>query len=308
MDENEAVAAILSGQQAARERKKPEITLDAQVKPLSVTIPDGAPRTIGKTIRALLYGDTHYPFQDDDVLAIIQAIAKDEQPDFIIHKGDLLDCRHISRFDKDPRRKETQQDEIDMARKHLAAMRLTCPDARFVYLEGNHEDRLRKALWQLDGPAAVLAGLRVVQKALTWPVLLGLDELRIEFFPYGEQTKANILPKFITKHGSLVRKTSGATASAEQAKYNKSGSSGHTHRLGAIWHRDSNGSHVWLETGCTCLLDPEYCQDPDWQNGCVFLTFDAETGAVTPEPVFIHNGLGVFRGKTYGRASVSEAA
>jgi hypothetical protein len=87
---------------------------------------------------------------------------------------------------------------------------------------------------------------------------------------------------------------------AELRKYGKSGSSGHTHRLGVVWHRDSNGSHTWVETGCTCLLDAEYCVDPDWNAGCIFLTFDKETGAVAAEPVFVFNGLGVFRGKTYG--------
>jgi len=39
----------------------------------------------------------------------------------------------------------------------------------------------------------------------------------------------------------------------------------------------------------------------DWQSGMVFLTFDAETGAVAPEIVECTNGLGVFRGKTYGK-------
>lgn len=300
---NEAAEAIAP--KPAR-RPKPEVHLASEVRPLAVTIPKAAPRRTGSTVTALEWGDTHFPFHDPEVLAIVQAIAEDTQPDFLVHKGDLLDCRHLSRFDKNPARKESQQDEIDMAREHLATMRLASPSSRFVLLEGNHEDRLRQALWRAEGTAAVLTGLRVVQTAMTWPVLLGLDELRIEFIPYGEQTKANLLPKFITKHGSLVRGKSGATASAEQAKYNKSGSSGHTHRLGVVWHRDSNGSHVWVETGCTCLLDPEYCQDPDWQTGCVFLTFDSETGAVTPEPVFIHAGLGVFRGRTYGARALPD--
>jgi hypothetical protein len=200
------------------------------------------------------------------------------------------------------------QDEIDQARAHLATMRLASPGSTFVLLEGNHEDRLRRTLWNLEGPAAVLGQLTQFKKAITWPALLGLEELGIEFVPYGEQSKRNILPKFITKHGSLVRKASAATAAGEQAKYNKSGSSGHTHRLGVYYHRDSNGSHVWAETGCTCKLDPDYCVDPDWQNGCLFWTFDKRTGAATPEIIFIHNGIAVFRGKTYGRPIEDQAA
>jgi predicted phosphodiesterase len=296
MDENEAVNAILP------KRQKPEVTLDLPVKPLAVKIPKSAPRKAGKTITALVWSDTHFPFQDESVLRIIQAVAEDTQPDFLIHGGDLLDCYNLSRFDKDPSRKESLQDEIDLARVHLASMRIASPNSKFIALEGNHEQRLQRVLWNLEGPSAVLGQLTAFKKAMTWPALLGLDELGIEWVPMQEQSKKRFLPKFILKHGTIVRGKSGATAAAEQAKYNKSGSSGHTHRLGVIWHRDSNGSHVWIETGCSCDTDPSYCTDPDWQSGFVFLTFDPITGAVQPEPVFIHNGLGVFRGKAYGRA------
>lgn len=291
---NEALNALRA------KRAKPEVVVDAP-RPLNVTIPKAAPREEGDLVTAFEYGDSHFPFQDEPSLAIAQAIVEDERPNFIVHKGDGLDARTLSRFDKDPNRKETLQDEIDLFRAHLAAMRLASPDSRFIYLEGNHEDRLRRTLWNLEGPSAVLGQLTAFQKAMTWPALLGLDELGVEFIPYGEQSKREILPKFITKHGSVVRSKSGATASAEQAKYNKSGSSGHTHRLGVVWHRDSNGAHVWAETGCTCKLDPEYCVDPDWQNGAVFWTFDKQTGAATPELIYIHNGLAVFRGRVYGK-------
>lgn len=287
-------------------KAKPEITLEPEVKPLSVKIPKAAPRSSGNLITALLYGDTHVPHHDPSALAVIQAIAEDTKPDFIVHMGDLLDCYSLSRFDKNPERKETLQDEIDQAREHLAVMRLASPNSRFIVLEGNHESRLKKILWNLDGPASALNQITAFRKAMTWPSLLGLEELGIEWVPTDEQSKKRFLPKFILKHGTIVRNRSGLTAAAEQAKYNKSGSSGHTHRLGVIWHRDSNGSHVWIETGCCCGLNPDYTADPDWQQGCLFLSFDKETGAVAPEPVFIHRGLGVFRGKTYGTPVADE--
>lgn len=282
-------------------RSKPAVHLAAEVRPLSVKIPPPAPQTNRDTVTALLYGDSHFPYQSEPVLAVIRAIATDTAPDFIVHVGDLVDCYNLSRFDKDPDRKENQQDEIDQAREHLATMRLASPSSRFVLLEGNHETRLQRTLWNLDGPASVLAQLTAFKKAITWPALLGLEELGVEFVAANEQTKKSFLPKFILKHGTAVRAKSGATAGAEQSKYNKSGASGHTHRLGVFYHRDANGSHVWVETGCTCSIDPDYCTDPDWQQGCVFLTFDKQTGAVAVEPVFIYRGLGVFRGTTYGR-------
>lgn len=305
MDENEAVNAIFSKEREIK--RKPSIELREVVKPLNVTIPKSAPRKQGNIITALLYGDTHFPFHDASALAVIQAIAEDTKPDLLVHMGDLLDGYPISRFEKDPERKATLQDEIDMARAHLAVMRTASPSSRFIWLEGNHCDRLRRMLWNLEGPAATLHQLTAFKKAMTWPALMGLDELGVEFVPYGEQTKRDFLPKFILKHGTVVSAKSAATAAKEQGKYNRSGASGHTHRLGQFYHRDHNGSHVWLETGCTCDINPQYAVDPDWMQGCVFMSFERKTGAFQAETVYIHKGTAVFRGRVYGRLNEDAA-
>lgn len=273
--------------------------LDVPVRPFAVTFAKPLPPKKPKLITALLWGDTHFPHQDDAAIGVVFGILRDLQPTLMCHVGDLLDCYALSRFDKDPNRKETLQDEIDQGRAHLAQARRLSPNSRFVLLEGNHEQRLQRVLWNLEGAAAQLAKLTAFQTALTWPVLLGLDAMHIEHVPYGEQTKHSFLPKWILKHGTVVRPKSAYTAQGEQSKYGKSGSSGHTHRLGTFYHRDLNGSHVWQETGCTCKLDAEYAPDADWQNGCVVLTFEPNTGAVQVEPVYIHNGMAVWRGQVY---------
>jgi hypothetical protein len=78
-----------------------------------------------------------------------------------------------------------------------------------------------------------------------------------------------------------------------------SGASGHTHRLSQFYHRDHNGNHVWLETGSTCDLNPEYTPDPDWQNGCVVLTLHRDTGAFQAQTTYIHNGNAIFERREY---------
>lgn len=273
--------------------------LDNPIKVLTFKPAVPAVRVAGRFVHAFLYGDTHFPFADTRALKVVQAISLEQQPDLLVHMGDLLDCYTLSRWDKNPDRKETLQDEIDMARLHLAEMRDLHPNARIVYLEGNHEDRLRRILWNLEGPAAVLAQLTAFKQSITWPSLLRLDELHIEFVPYAEQSRHSFLPKFILKHGTVVRGKSAYTANGEHEKYGKSGASGHTHRLGAFYNRDHNGNHVWLETGCTCRLDPEYMVDPNWQQGCVTLTFDNKTGAPDANPVYIHDGNAMWRGERY---------
>jgi predicted phosphodiesterase len=277
----------------------PDPLIDKHVRPLTFAPAAPAIRVGGKFVRAGLYGDSHFPFADRRAIRVVQSVFVDYGPDVLVHMGDLLDCYTLSRYDKNPDRKETLQDEIDQARLHLAEMRDLFPNARFVYLEGNHEDRLRRILWNLEGPAAVLAQLTAFKKAITWPALLGLEKLHIEFVPYAEQARHSFLPKFIIKHGTVVRSRSAYTANGEHAKYGKSGASGHTHRLGAFYHRDHNGNHVWLETGCTCRLDPEYTVDPDWQQGAIMVTFDKATGAPEARPIYIHEGSTVFGGERY---------
>lgn len=294
--------ALTSGEIADISLSKGGDLLEIPVRPFAVTHPFPAASLKGrKTVTALLYGDTHFPFHSVETLAVVQAVGLDLKPDVIVHMGDLLDAGHLSeKFKQDPNRTTTLQDEIDLARQHLGEMRGLFPKAVIQVLEGNHEERMRRALWNVEGPAKALTLLTKVQRTLTWPVLLDLGNIGVEWVSHDEQTKRGLLPRFILKHGTVVRQKSGYTASAEWTKYGKSGASGHTHRLGVFYHRDHNGSHVWVETGCTCALDPDYTTDPDWQNGCVVLTFDTETGAVQVEPVYIHNGTAMWRGKFYG--------
>lgn len=280
---------------------KVDVHLRPYVPKFNIKTQKPAPRKRGELVTALLWGDTHAPYHDPAVLAIYQAIAEDTQPSHLVHMGDGVDCYKISTYEKDPERLESQQDEIDMTREHLAAMRKASPRSQMRYLEGNHEDRLRRLLWRLEGPAAVLTSLTAFKQAMTWPALLGLKDLQCKFVPYHDQTQSLFLPKFIVKHGNVVRKRSGMTAYAEWEKYGMSGASGHTHRLGQFMHRDHNGSHIWIETGCGCDLNPTYCQDPDWQNGAAFLAFEPETGAFEATSIYVHRGFTVFNGKVYGK-------
>ncbi len=295
-----AEAAVPRGARTAPAPRPKDIhdLLDLPPRPLDVprvhrpiTRPAGAART------ALVFGDTHVPYQDPGALAIIEALLIDTEPDVVIHLGDLLDCYGISRFSKDPTRLTSLQDEIDQARILLAQWRDAAPQAQMFLLEGNHEDRLRKVIWDLPGGAAELSRLTSFRTALAWPTLLGLGEMGWSWVPTGEQTKRRLLPKLITKHGTVVRKWSGWSGKGEWERYGRGGLSGHVHRLGAFYHRDFNGTQSWHEVGCTCLLDPEYVTDPDWQHGAAVVTYTDEWYSV--ELVYMQDGRARWRDHQY---------
>jgi predicted phosphodiesterase len=251
---------------------------------------------------AVVFGDTHYPFQDDATLSVVKRVIADVRPDVLIHIGDLVDCWQISRFDKDPARRESLQTDIDRGAALLKELYALTPDARRFYLEGNHEQRLQRTICNMQDKAREIAGLRVFQKYINWPTLLddaGVPPGAFEFVPTRGQARRRIFPKLVVKHGSIVSKWSGATAKAEWMRYGMSGVSGHTHRLGVFYHRDFNGAHGWAETGCTCDLMPEYVEDPDWQHGCLVIAFAKDFQYFAFEPVYIQEGSAIWREHRY---------
>lgn len=274
--------------------------IDVPARPLSIPIATPAIHVKGRWLTAFLYGDTHHGEHCQKTLDTVLAIGKDLQPDILIDMGDGVDASMLSdKFKYDPTSKVTLQDEIDAKRIQLAQFRDAMPNADYYYNEGNHEQRMTRAIWSTEGVARQMMTIKGVRNQLTWPVLLGLDELHITWREYKQQTNNLILPKFIIKHGTLVRTKAGYSAHAELAKYGRSGASGHTHRLSGIYRRDHKGQHLWVETGCCRTLNPEYTDDPDWQNGAVNLTFDTKTGAVQPELAEMRNGSCLFRGQFY---------
>ena len=279
---------------------KSEVLTPGPVRPLAVPLPTPAIKVAGRFQTALLYGDSHHCYHSQVTLDTVLAILKDGQPDVVVDMGDGVDAALLShKFKHAPTLRTTLQDEIDAKRVQLAQFREASPNATWIYDEGNHEWRLHTTMWSLEGPARELVRLDIVQTNLTWPKLLGLDDLHITFRPYDQQTQELHLPKFLLKHGSIVRKGAGNSGRGEMAKYNKSGSSAHCHNLSTIWRRDYDGQHLWVETGCTCDLNPPYTDFPDWQNGCVWLTFDTRQGAVQPEPIEIRQGTCMWRGQYY---------
>jgi hypothetical protein len=280
-------------------------TFDLPARPFAVEVPRPAKSQSGKYITALVYGDTHFPYHDPSALNVLESLAVDVRPDVLLNVGDLVDCWQISRWDKDPSRLDTLQDNIDAARTHLSRMAQLVPNARRVLLEGNHEERLGKSIWKMEGAARELARLRVFQQSMTWPNLLQTDSIGWDFISTREQPRTAVLPKIITKHGTVVRKRSGLSAYGEWEKYGRSGVSGHTHRLGDFLHRDHNGTARWVETGCTCLMDAPYGSDFDWQQGAVVMTWSADQFIQNVELVSMRDGRAIWRDKEYAPAKQS---
>jgi hypothetical protein len=241
---------------------------------------------VQKKIKVVSLNDWHIPFEDPKVVSLMIAWCKAEQPEIIV-MHELHDFYLLSRFDKDPERKFTIQDEIDGVNRYMAQLRKACPKARMILLNSNHLARLKKYIWR---EAEGLAGLR----ALNIEALLELKKFNIEF-------KENFTFKGVLfKHGDIVRKYSSYTAKGEHEREQVSGVSGHTHRLGMHFHTTRGGSNVWMEAGCGCLLTPEYISGiPDWQNGFAVFCFEERGNHFYPTIVPIINHQLFWGNKTF---------
>jgi hypothetical protein len=288
-------------------RGKPDFSDVLHSKTFKTKRPVLAASRGGKWRRTVIYSDSHFRHanaswgHDPKALAVVLSVIRDVEPHTIIHGGDLLDCYTLSqKFDPDPADLFTIQDEVDAAAAHLDEVAQIAPKALRIWLEGNHENRLTRLVCGLPGAHRELARLKVFQRALTWEAIMGIADIGWSFIPLKGQSRADILPKLISKHGTTVSKWSGHTAKNEWMKYGKSGTSGHTHRLGSFYHNDHNGAHIWNETGCTCkITNVPYMDDPDWQQGLLVITHTEDGERFSVEDIYIQNGVAIYREREY---------
>jgi hypothetical protein len=215
-------------------------------------------------VREVALGDLHVPDHDPHAWELALRAVEVIQPERVILLGDMLDCASVSRYRQPPKViADGLQPQIDLFGSCMRDLHSAAPDAQIVMLPGNHE--LRIEAWLMDHPG--LWGL----DALRLPNLLRLDRLGVVWEPQ----EVPILRTLIAKHGSRVRRASGASALAELADefYSVSVLHGHTHRLGAAYASTRSGLVAGYECGCLCNLTPAYLHNrPNWQHGLAVIT------------------------------------
>ena len=225
--------------------------------------------------------DEHVPFHDKRAVELAYKICEDFEPDIVPAGSDGMDHYKISSFDKDPASRVTIEKEIEAWKEVERGWRSAAPDARHIFIQGNHEDRLRRYMWK---KASELYDL----EALKPENLYGLKELDIEYSPRGFE-----VDDCIFHHGTVVRKYSGYTARAEIEKlhYSKHSFTGHTHRMGSHYTTTPNGLVMSVEGGCLCRTDLEYITNPNWQQGITLVWTKPTTFTQIP---FIRKGRRLF--------------
>lgn len=236
----------------------------------------------------VVMNDLQIPFVSIPALDLVFQILQVVRPYGVVLNGDIVDCYSLSEFSKSPMTKTTLLQEMDQA---AALMQRFCElgVTERVWIGGNHEDRVRRYVWNKAPELGELA-------ELDFPALFRLPEYGFRWIPYGGWM---YLGKLIVTHGSMVLKHSAYTARAHYDRFGSSVLIGHTHRMGQYHIRTALSDHVAVENGCLCRLDPEYEAYPNWQQGFCFVHV-SPSGLFSIEQIrILDEAVAVYGGKVY---------
>lgn len=150
----------------------------------------------------LACGDLHIPFHDEAAISAMLDYAEQAGVNLITINGDLLDFYQVSSFTKKPLQSRPFQ-EIEIAKEWLTGLRQRFPQARIIFLQGNHEYRLERYICDKAPQIADLVENLLIDK-------LRLAGLKVEYMtePYRignlwhlhghEKPGGNYNPEYIT--------------------------------------------------------------------------------------------------------------
>lgn len=250
--------------------------------------------------QVVIVSDTQHPHaQDDSACELVRDFIEDKQPDKVIQIGDFIDLYSVSRFLKrlPPSERPSLWDEIEETRNLAKWWHSAAPDAEWVILEGNHEQRLQTYLETHAEELMEFPDLRLEH-------LLGFDELGINYVgPYGAGVWVGQEDGLWATHGDYARKHSGYSARAQLEAVGSSVIHGHTHRLGAFYQTNMGGTYAGFEVGCLCRPEktPPFRRNQNWQLGFANVWVSDHSPRFHVDLVAITDGGFVYGGERYGR-------
>lgn len=188
----------------------------------------------------LIVSDAHIPYHSPVWWDLLLQVGRALRPKHLVIIGDFGDFYAVSDHDKSAERANRFDEELEAVEKHLDELdALGATDK--LYIEGNHEDRLKRYL--MKNPA--------LSRVVTTEKLLRLGERGWEFVPYKRHAQRGAI-HYTHDVGSAGRN---AVFRALDV-YGHSVVTGHTHRLAYIVEGNAVGD-CKLSAMFGCGLDIE---------------------------------------------------
>jgi hypothetical protein len=249
------------------------------------------------------WSDIHFPHHDPQAVNVLYQILDYTNPGIIADQGDTIDATELSKYPKDPYHRIGMKEEIAMGAEHLGIVHALTPDADHYWLEGNHEERLKRTIWGLADQRAAgeILTLPAVREVLSWPSLLGIGALGWDVVSYPDHRV--LFDTLVVCHGEAAQSKVGASEAAELKRYGRGGLSGHTHRIGYASDRKYDDELQWHGLGCMCRIrgakDGGFVSFPNWKQGFCVLSWSSDRKHYSVERVRINDGVAYFRGKRF---------
>ena len=230
-----------------------------------------------------MFGDTHtIPGQDLSRATLLSKLILDVKPDVVINLGDQADMQSLCSYDRGTKNfiGRTYKNDIDASLEFndrlfgpLKKAKKKLP--RFVFIEGNHEERIKRALkiqTELEGTIS-LDDLElkenyhdVIEYVGSTPGTIGIDGiLYSHYFVTGVAGKPS---------------TSLNSGCAYLSKFHRSVTQGHSHLFDYCTKPTADGSRInALTAGCFLDSNLEWAGQANklWWRG-VFIKYNVEDG------------------------------
>ena len=224
-------------------------------------------------VKIVTLSDTHIPFHDPVAIRLAIKLIGLIKPKIVIFNGDIIDHHGIRKFPTIPRHKTLFSLEVDISSQFINKFIKELEKRgveEFYWIEGNHENRLKKFLMQkaeelYDIDQLSIPNLYQLQDNVTYL------ERHYKPCPIENYVAPGIKagPLHIT-HGDLFKSNHNLinVARTLYLKLQVPMLIGHWHRNDRYLHTSYEGkiSGFWVQ-GCLCLQRPEYDAGKVWGQG-----------------------------------------
>lgn len=228
--------------------------------------------------RVAIFSDIHIPYHSIEALTVAIDYVKNEKPDALILNGDALDFHGLSRFCKDPRKKNFA-DELETWRQMFDVFdrEFKC---KIYYKMGNHEERYEHYLYMKAGE---LVGVEEFE-------LSALLQARAKGIEIISGKRIIYAGNLCILHGHEFGQSVFSPVNVARGLYLRSKSSaicGHHHRTSSHTEKNIKGkvATTW-STGCLSELHPEYLPINNWNHGFAIVDIDEKEFFVRNKTIY----------------------
>lgn len=223
--------------------------------------------------------DIHIPYHSMDALTITLDFIKKENPDCILLNGDIIDAHSLSRFVKDPKKRDFGG-ELRMFKQFFDILEKNFPNAKKIFKIGNHEERYQHFLWMKAGELAGIEEFELanILKARANGIEIVSDKKIIQAgglnIIHGHEFSSGFFSPVNIARGLYLR---GKTSAIQ----------GHNHRSSEHTEKDMNGkiTTTW-SIGCLCELSPAYAPINNWNWGFAIVYVDGKNFDVVNKRIY----------------------